>query len=189
MLVKVLVASVIAIFGLMYWQAPEGRWQVGAVSPEPVSEWQKLRQQIQSHQHHFTHPTTPYRRQDAYRNVERASIPQLTESYRSSAMTPVQEEVADAPADHRPPAPVASASIPRRHAPKRTASRDHPQRQAKRIVRITRYEDGRAVGVRTFELKGAGRGGPAHRRYYVACPGGKCPSLTASMFGAGGRFN
>ncbi len=188
MLVKVLVASVIVIFGLMYWQAPKGQSQVGTVSSEPASEWQKLRQQIQSHQQHFAHPA-PYRRQDAYRNVERASIPQLTESYRASAMTPVQEEVADAPADHRPPAPVASASIPRRHAPKRTASRDHPQRQAKRIIRITRYEDGRAIGVRTFELNGAGSGGAAHRRYYVACPGGKCPSLTASMFGTVGRFD
>jgi hypothetical protein len=187
MLVKVLVASVIVIFGLMYWQAPKGQSQVGTVSSEPASEWQKLRQQIQSHQQHFAHPP-PYRRQDAYRNIERASIPQLTESYRASAMTPVQEDVADAPADHGPAAPATSASAPIRHTP-RAASRDHPQRHVKRIVRITRYEDGRAVGVRTFELNGAGRGGPAHRRYYVACPGGKCPSLTASMFGTGGRFN
>jgi hypothetical protein len=188
MLVMVLVASVIVIFGLMYWQAPKGQSQVGTVSSEPASEWQKLRQQIQSHQQHFAHPA-PYRRQDAYRNIERASIPQLTESYRASAMTPVQEAVEDAPADHRPPAAVTSVSPPKRHTPKRTASRDHPQRQAKRIVRITRYEDGRAVGVRTFELNSAGGDGPAHRRYYVACPGGKCPSLTASMFGAGGRFD
>src|SRR5687767_2352193 len=98
MLVKVLVASVIVIFGLMYWQAPKSQSQVGAVSPEPAGEWQKLRQQIQSHQQHFAHPV-PYRRQDAYRHVERASIPQLTEAYRTSAVTPVQEAVEDAAAD------------------------------------------------------------------------------------------
>jgi hypothetical protein len=188
MWVNALVASLIALFGLMYWQAPERLTQAGAVPNEPASEWQKLGEQIHSHKQHFGNPV-PYRRQDAYRHVERASIPQLTESYRASVMTPVQEAVEDAPADHRPPAAVTSASTPRRHTPKRTASRDHPQRPAKRIVRITRYEDGRAVGVRTFELNGAGRGGPAYRRYYVACPGGKCPSLTASMFGTGGRFN
>jgi hypothetical protein len=188
MWVNVMVASLIALFGLMYWQTPERQTQAGAVPSEPASEWQKLREQIHSHKQHFGNPV-PYRRQDAYRHVERASIPQLTESYRASAMTPVHEDVADAPADHGPAAPATSASAPRRHTPKRAASRDHPQRHVKRIVRITRYEDGRAVGVRTFELSGAGRGGPAHRRYYVACPGGKCPSLTASMFGTGGRFN
>ena len=173
-----MVASVVALFGVMYWQAPEHQTQVGTVSGEPASEWQKLRQQIQSHQQHFA-SSAPYRRPDAYRNIERASIPQLTESYRASAVAPVHEAVADAAADHRTPPLVTSASAPRRHTPKRTASRDYPKGQTKRIVRITKYEDGRAVGVRTVALNGAGR----------ACAGSKCPSLTASMFGTAGRFD
>jgi hypothetical protein len=187
MVLKLLVASLIALFVLMYWQAPEGETQVDAVATEPANEWQKLRQQIQSHQQHFANPA-PFRRPDAYRNVERASIPQLTESYTTSAMAPVQEEVADSPADNRPSPPVTAASSAKRDAPKRTASRG-TQSHRKRIVRVTTYEGGRAVGVRTFEIGGAGRGGPAHRRYYVACPGGKCPPVTASMFETGGRFN
>lgn len=188
MLVKVLVASLIAVFGLMYWQAPAGQTLSGSVTAEPANEWQKLRQQIQSHQQHFANPA-PFRRQDAYRNVERASIPQLTETYTESAQTPVQEEVAEAaPGERTAPFPVAATSSPRRLTSRRTAStatQPHP----KRIVRITTYEDGRAVGVRTFEVNGAARGGSAHRRYYLACPGGKCQPLTASMFGTDGRFN
>lgn len=181
-----MVASFIALFGLMYWQAPEGQSQIGAVQTEQASEWQKLRQQIQTHQQHFASPA-PFRRQDAHRHVERASIPQVTESYAANAMRPVQE-AADAATDQRPPSPAIVASAPKRLTPKRTASSDtrtHP----KRIVRITTYEGGRAVGVRSFELNVASPGGPAHRRYYVACPGGKCQPLTASMFGPGGRFN
>lgn len=188
MLVKVLVASLIALFGLMYWQAPERQAQHGSDTAQPASEWQKLRQQIQSHQQHFAAPA-PFRRQDAYRNIERASVPQLTESHTASVTAPVQDEVAEIAPDKRV---VASTSVadapPKRQARKRTAT-NGTQGHSKRIVRITTYEDGRAVGVRTFEVNGAGRGGSAHRRYYVACPGGQCQPLTASMFGTGGHFN
>jgi hypothetical protein len=36
MWVNVLVASLIALFGLMYWQAPERQIQAGAVPSEPA---------------------------------------------------------------------------------------------------------------------------------------------------------
>ena len=44
MWVKVLMASLIALFGLMYWQAPDGQTRAGAVTNEPASEWRKLRE-------------------------------------------------------------------------------------------------------------------------------------------------
>lgn len=185
---KVLVASFVALSGLMYWQGPERQAQQRSDTTEPASEWQKLRQQVQSHQQHFANPA-PFRRHDAYRNVDRASIPQLTESHIESAMPSVQEEVAETATDKRAAyTPAADAGPPKRQARKRMAS-NGTQTHTRRIVRITTYEDGRAVGVRTIEIAGAARGRPAHRRYYVACPGGQCQPLTASMFGTGGRFN
>jgi hypothetical protein len=184
MWLKALVGFFVILFGLMYWQAPNS--QRGVVDTVgQADEWQKLKQHIQAHQQRFT----PFRRNDAQRAVEHASVPQLTEASAASDSTPVQEEVAEAPAKAEGPFNK-KVDGTRASAEQRThLAPQEKQVRPKRLVRVTTYEDGRPVRVRTFQVGPALRGGPPHRRYYVACPGGKCRPLTAAMFGPGGEFN
>lgn len=181
---KALVGFFVILFGLMYWQSPNS--QRGVVDTVgQTDEWKKLKQQIQAHQQRFT----PFRRDDAQRTVEHASVPQLTEASPATDATPVQEEVAEAPAKAEGPInkKVDGARAP--VEPRKHLASQEKQVRPKRLVRVTTYEDGRPVRVRTFQVGPASRGGQSHRRYYVACPGGKCRPLTAAMFKPGGEFN
>jgi hypothetical protein len=179
MWLRVLVGAFVVLFCLMYWQAPGAPMRASVANNQMRDEWQKLRQEIRSHQERFAQ-SAPIRSPIAYRNLDSQSIPQLTKAYAETTAMPKQGGEMEAAGqslsdplnvrDFRPP------DAPR----KRVAARKRAQ--PKRLVRVAIYEDGRTVGMRTFEVGGRRRG-RTHRR----CPSDKC-SLSAALFGSGG-FN
>jgi hypothetical protein len=188
MWLKALVGFFVVLFGVMYWQSPNGQRDVFDGIGQTHDEWQKLKQQIRAHRKYFT-ATTTSRRDDVQRNVEHASAPQLTESYAVTDAAPVQEDVVETPAKAQGPNTNNVDGARTRAEPRKRLTSREKRLGPKRLVRITTYEGGRPVRVRTFEAGPAPHGGPPHRRYYVACPGGKCRPLTAAMFGPDGEFN
>lgn len=182
MWLRVLVGSFVVVFCLMYWHAG-AQMRASIASDQTRDDWQKLRQQIRSHQQHIAH-SVPVRRQDAYRNLDRAGIPQLTKAYAETEAMPVQEEVVEAAVQALfARLNVESSRTPK--APRKRLITAGKRAQPKRLLRVAIYEDGQAVGMRTFEVGGSMRGGRTHRRSFLACPGGKC-SLTAAMLAPAG---
>jgi hypothetical protein len=161
---------------------------------QPRDAWEKLKQQIQSHRnlhpkHVASHPVSEKR------TFDHASAPQATEADLSWS-EPVQEQVETAQ-DTAVPAAVKPASLPgvQKHEAQRTAPGEpnhaaHSSGGRRRLVRITTYENGRPVRVRSFTVpSSASRDGPRHKRFRLACPNGRCRPLNAAMFMPGGAFN
>ena len=177
MWLRVWIGSFVVVFCLMYWNAPGKPMRASIANDQSFDEWQKLRQEIRSHQQRFAH-SAPVPDQNAYRNLGSLSSPQLTKAYAETTAMPDQQEGME----------VAGKVLSDPLNVKRFRSQDAPRKrvttkeraQPKRLVRVAIYEDGRAVGMHTFKVGGA-RWGRTHQR----CSGDKC-SLNAAMFGSDG---
>ena len=190
---RLVVVFFAVLFGLMYWQAPADRGPDAQQTSDTKDAWDKLRQQIETHRQHFEH-TTVFRRHDAKPAMETARAPPPTEAYPIAESEPVQEQIVSDDSSFPESRNEASrpASIPTRASKKTSGERPADLQHAaprKRFVRITTYERGHAVRVRTFELPALAHRGLRYERYVVPCPNGKCRQWTASILASSERLN
>lgn len=172
----------------------------GIERPEPRDAWEKLRQEIQSYRHVHprldsvapehenqaaTHAKTPQReaavsspREFSEQPSERKFVQEPVEAMKRTASSAPVKDV------------IQKSRAQRAEAALKEPSADHLAGNRKRLVRVTTYENGRAVKVRSFVVPSStSHEGPRHRRIRLACPDGRCRPLTAGMFGPGGVFD
>ena len=192
---KVVLGAIALLVGVIFWQAPSRtveRISADAALP-PRDEWEKLRQQIQAHRN--VHPRPSPRRNDSVkRPMDYASAPQMTEVDATAIDEPVQEQVEP---NRKRGVETASADEPtavlpvqqKRKWPPKPRTQQVQQAQGVRLVRITTYENGQPVRVRSFKVAGVSKRGPKYKRIHVTCPQGQCRPLSAALFRPGGAFN
>ena len=192
---KVVLGAIAVLIGIIFWQAPSRtveRISADTALP-PRDEWEKLRQQIQAHRNVHPRPS-PTWNDSVKRPIDYASAPQMTEGDATAMDEPVQEQVEPI---RKPSVEATSANEPtavlpvpqKRKWPPKRRTRQVQQAQGLRLVRITTYENGQPVRVRSFKVAGVSKGGPKYKRFHLACPQGQCRPLSAALFRPGGAFN